>query len=204
MFYRSLSRAYLSRARTFRFSFSRRRVNRAAARHVAPAIAINFSRGWLAASVSDFRNVLCIASQLLFYHSLRRMTEMLTFAGVAASSRPTPATIRVVTALLGDLCTDDKDCTIPNSECSNGGCICSEGYAETSDRQECFGETELKFCLRVNPQIPSNLKDQRSISGFHACTGYCPTLMLQVVTYFAVYSVRKLGETLIRESLTIR
>lgn len=66
----------------------------------------------------------------------------LTFAGVAAVYRPTPATIRVVTALLGDLCTDDKDCTIPNSECSNGGCICSEGYAETSDRQECFGKIE--------------------------------------------------------------
>lgn len=59
---------------------------------------------------------------------------------MAAAYRPTPATIRVVTALLGDLCTDDKDCTIPNSECSNGGCICSEGYAETSDRQECFGK----------------------------------------------------------------
>ena len=60
--------------------------------------------------------------------------------GVAASYRPTPATIRVVTALLGDLCTDDKDCTIPNSECINGGCICLDGYAETSDRQECFGK----------------------------------------------------------------
>lgn len=65
----------------------------------------------------------------------------LILIGVAAAYRPTPATIRVVTALLGDLCSDDKDCTIPNSECSNGGCICSEGYAETSDRQECFGES---------------------------------------------------------------
>lgn len=70
--------------------------------------------------------------------SLIRLT--FDFAGIAAAYRPTPATIRVVTALLGDLCTDDKDCTIPNSECSNGGCICSEGYAETSDRQECFGK----------------------------------------------------------------
>ena len=67
------------------------------------------------------------------------MMKNLTFTGVAAVYRPTPATIRVVTALLGDLCNDDKDCTIPNSECSKGGCICSEGYAETSDRQECFG-----------------------------------------------------------------
>lgn len=64
---------------------------------------------------------------------------------MAAAYRPTPATIRVVTALLGDLCTDDKDCTIPNSECSNGGCICSEGYAETSDRQECFGKFDPPF-----------------------------------------------------------
>nr|XP_033325096.1 agrin-like isoform X2 [Megalopta genalis] len=74
--------------------------------------------------------------------------------GAAAAYRPTPATIRVVTALLGDLCTDDKDCTIPNSECSNGGCICSEGYAETSDRQECFANyvpvtptEEFRACL---------------------------------------------------------
>ena len=76
--------------------------------------------------------------------------------GVAAAYRPTPATIRVVTALLGDLCTDDKDCTIPNSECSNGGCICSEGYAETSDRQECFGNCfDFVRSFKVLPLVRS-------------------------------------------------
>lgn len=74
----------------------------------------------------------------------------LTLIGVAAAYRPTPATIRVITALLGDICNDDKDCTIPNSECSNGGCICSEGYAETSDRQECFGESKPRLCTSVH------------------------------------------------------
>lgn len=75
--------------------------------------------------------------------------------------RPTPATIRVVTPLLGDVCTDDKDCTIPNSECSNGGCICSEGYAETSDRQECFGKAKFSMqdfvvFVQVNIKCPNS------------------------------------------------
>ncbi|XP_076277738.1 agrin-like isoform X5 [Lasioglossum baleicum] len=95
-----------------------------------------------------------------YYYTHRAHQETITIDrdnlkhGAAAAYRPTPATIRVVTALLGDLCTDDKDCTIPNSECSNGGCICSEGYAETSDRQECFATyvpvtptEEFRACL---------------------------------------------------------
>ncbi|XP_031777264.1 uncharacterized protein LOC100678116 isoform X3 [Nasonia vitripennis] len=57
--------------------------------------------------------------------------------GSAAAYRPTPATIRVVTPLLGDFCNDDKDCSILNSVCINGRCICSDGFAETSDRQDC-------------------------------------------------------------------
>ncbi|XP_066597691.1 agrin-like isoform X2 [Prorops nasuta] len=90
-----------------------------------------------------------------FFYTHRAHQETITIdrdnlkQGVAASYRPTPATIRVVAALLGDLCTDDKDCTIPNSECLNGGCVCSEGYAETSDRQECFvtPTEEFRACL---------------------------------------------------------
>ncbi|XP_053595303.1 agrin-like [Microplitis demolitor] len=79
-----------------------------------------------------------------YYYTHRAQQETITIDrdnfkhGVAAASRPTPATIRVVTALLGDLCTNDRDCTIPNSECFNGRCVCSNGFAETSDRQECF------------------------------------------------------------------
>ncbi|XP_074109510.1 agrin isoform X2 [Cotesia typhae] len=79
-----------------------------------------------------------------YYYTHRAQQETITIDrdnfkhGVAAASRPTPATIRVVTALLGDFCSNDKDCSIPNSECLNGRCICSNGFAETSDRQECF------------------------------------------------------------------
>ncbi|KMQ92751.1 agrin-like isoform x1 protein [Lasius niger] len=97
-----------------------------------------------------------------YYYTHRAHQETITIdrdnlkQGVAASYRPTPATIRVVTALLGDLCNDDKDCTIPNSECSNGGCICSEGYAETSDRQECFAN-----------YVPVTPTEE-----FHACLSY--------------------------------
>ncbi|XP_017763694.1 PREDICTED: agrin-like [Eufriesea mexicana] len=95
-----------------------------------------------------------------YYYTHRAHQETITIDrdnlkhGVAAAYRPTPATIRVVTALVGDLCSDDKDCTIPNSECSNGGCICSEGYTVTSDRQDCFANyvpvtptEEFRACL---------------------------------------------------------
>ncbi|XP_067005728.2 agrin-like [Anabrus simplex] len=56
----------------------------------------------------------------------------------ASGYRPTPATIRVVTALLGDLCTVDSDCGVRQSRCQAGGCACREGFAETPDRQECL------------------------------------------------------------------
>lgn len=58
----------------------------------------------------------------------------------AAGYRPTPATIHVITALLGDLCIVDSDCGVKYSRCVGGGCVCNEGYAETPDRQECLGE----------------------------------------------------------------
>ncbi|XP_058793471.1 agrin-like isoform X2 [Phymastichus coffea] len=61
----------------------------------------------------------------------------LRHGSAAAAYRPTPATIRVVTPLLGDYCNEDKDCSIPNSICINRNCICSDGFAETSDRQDC-------------------------------------------------------------------
>ncbi|XP_048504803.1 agrin-like isoform X3 [Athalia rosae] len=96
--------------------------------------------------------------------------------GVAAAYRPTPATIRVVTALLGDLCSDDKDCTIPNSECINGGCICSKGYAETSDRQECFANyvpvsptEEFRACLSYPCHMSSTCVDLPSATFVCVC-----------------------------------
>jgi EB module. len=63
----------------------------------------------------------------------------------AAGYRPTPATIRVVTALLGDLCTLDTDCGVKNSRCVKGGCICKDGHAETPDRQECLGNNKYSL-----------------------------------------------------------
>ncbi|XP_046614325.1 agrin-like isoform X1 [Neodiprion virginianus] len=96
--------------------------------------------------------------------------------GVAASYRPTPATIRVVTALLGDLCSDDKDCTIPNSECMSGGCVCSKGYAETSDRQECFANyvpvsptQEFRACLSYPCHMSSTCVDLPSATFVCLC-----------------------------------
>ncbi|RZF33915.1 hypothetical protein LSTR_LSTR012257 [Laodelphax striatellus] len=55
-------------------------------------------------------------------------------------ARPTPATIQVFTALLGDLCSFDSDCSIYNSICVAGACICKQGYVESTDRQECIGK----------------------------------------------------------------
>jgi agrin len=52
--------------------------------------------------------------------------------------RPTPATVQVP-ALLGDLCSRDIDCGVPNSQCVRGACTCKDGHAETPDRQECLG-----------------------------------------------------------------
>ncbi|XP_033609084.1 agrin isoform X4 [Cryptotermes secundus] len=59
----------------------------------------------------------------------------------AAGYRPTPATIRVITALLGDLCTIDSDCGVKYSRCVGGACMCKDGHAETPDRQECLANT---------------------------------------------------------------
>lgn len=57
----------------------------------------------------------------------------------AAAYRPTPATVRVVTALLGDLCSENSDCLIMYSSCVSGACTCLPDYAESPDRQECIG-----------------------------------------------------------------
>ena len=75
-------------------------------------------------------------------HKSRDLTHSSVCADVyyAAGYRPTPATIRVVTALLGDLCTIDSDCGVKYSRCVGGACVCKDGHAETPDRQECLGE----------------------------------------------------------------
>ncbi|XP_015598499.1 agrin isoform X2 [Cephus cinctus] len=117
-----------------------------------------------------------------YYYTHRAHQETITINrdnlkhGVAAAYRPTPATIRVVTALLGDLCADDKDCTIPNSECINGGCICADGYAETSDRQECFANyvpvtptEEFRACLSYPCHMSSTCIDLPSATFVCVC-----------------------------------
>ncbi|XP_051154479.1 agrin-like isoform X3 [Leptopilina boulardi] len=106
------------------------------------------------------------------YYTHRAYQETITIdrnnlkQGAAASYRPTPATIRVITALLGDICSDDRDCTIANSECFKGGCICSNGYSETSDRQECFANyipvtstEEFRACLSYPCHMSSTCID---------------------------------------------
>ncbi|XP_044740905.1 agrin-like isoform X2 [Chrysoperla carnea] len=59
----------------------------------------------------------------------------------AHAYRPTPATVRVITALLGDLCTNDTDCFIVNSVCIGGACTCKDGFVQTADRQECLANS---------------------------------------------------------------
>ncbi|KAJ8918665.1 hypothetical protein NQ315_014984 [Exocentrus adspersus] len=59
----------------------------------------------------------------------------------APAYRPTPATVRVVTALLGDLCSDNRDCMILYSHCVKGACTCLPNYSISSDRQECIAQT---------------------------------------------------------------
>lgn len=77
------------------------------------------------------------------YNPSRDLRSSSVFADVhyATGYRPTPATIRVITALLGDLCTIDSDCGVKYSRCVGGACMCKDGHAETPDRQECLGET---------------------------------------------------------------
>ncbi|CAG9855043.1 unnamed protein product [Phyllotreta striolata] len=58
----------------------------------------------------------------------------------APAYRPTPATVRV-TALLGDLCSDNTDCIILNSHCVKGACLCLPNYVESSERQDCIPDT---------------------------------------------------------------
>ncbi|CAG9828275.1 unnamed protein product [Diabrotica balteata] len=59
----------------------------------------------------------------------------------APAYRPTPATVRVLTALLGDICSENSDCAIMNSHCVKGACICVSNYIESSDRQDCLANS---------------------------------------------------------------
>ncbi|XP_050518916.1 agrin-like [Diabrotica virgifera virgifera] len=59
----------------------------------------------------------------------------------APAYRPTPATVRVLTALLGDICSENSDCLIMNSHCVKGACICVSNYIESSDRQDCLANS---------------------------------------------------------------
>nr|CAD7395884.1 unnamed protein product [Timema cristinae] len=91
-----------------------------------------------------------------YYNSRQEETNSLTSASLhqmgisrnlgndiyyAAGYRPTPATIRVVTALLGDLCMVESDCGVRYSQCVGGACVCRDSFAETPDRQECLANT---------------------------------------------------------------
>ncbi|KAL3289355.1 hypothetical protein HHI36_022791 [Cryptolaemus montrouzieri] len=54
------------------------------------------------------------------------------------SYKPTPATVHVITALVGDICSDDSDCIIVNSQCVQEACICKHDFVESNDRRECL------------------------------------------------------------------
>lgn len=64
-----------------------------------------------------------------------------------AGSHATPATVQVFTALLGDLCSSDAECSIPHSTCISGACICRLNYTQSSDRQNCIGTDLNGFYL---------------------------------------------------------
>ena len=49
---------------------------------------------------------------------------------------PTSATM---TALIGDLCTTNHECSIEHSHCVGGVCVCRDTYAESADRLSCSG-----------------------------------------------------------------
>ncbi|GJQ68230.1 hypothetical protein Trydic_g10765 [Trypoxylus dichotomus] len=71
----------------------------------------------------------------------------------AASYMPTPATVRV-TALLGDLCSNDNDCLIKYSTCIEGACICTPEYSESPDRQECIANIAPTYQYKACSSIP--------------------------------------------------
>ncbi|CAG9816696.1 unnamed protein product [Phaedon cochleariae] len=60
----------------------------------------------------------------------------------APAFRPTPATVRVVTALLGDLCSENSDCMILYSHCDKGACTCLPDHYESPDRQKCIASSD--------------------------------------------------------------
>lgn len=62
----------------------------------------------------------------------------------------------MVTALLGDLCSDNSDCSIIYSECQAGACVCPIDFNESPDRQECISHN-----LTISGTSPSR--------EYHAC-----------------------------------
>lgn len=60
-----------------------------------------------------------------------------------SASHATPATVQVFTALLGDLCSIDSDCSIPHSICIAGACTCRTNHTQSTDRQHCLGTYSL-------------------------------------------------------------
>ncbi|XP_031335468.1 agrin-like isoform X3 [Photinus pyralis] len=94
------------------------------------------SKGLPYSTSSDSDNRLLVENEPFFSEKIHNTRG----ENYAAAYRPTPATVRVVTALLGDLCSEHSDCLIMYSDCVKGACSCMTGYSESSDRQKCIEE----------------------------------------------------------------
>nr|XP_022901915.1 agrin-like isoform X3 [Onthophagus taurus] len=104
----------------------------------------------------------------------------------AAAFRPTPATVQV-TALLGDLCSDNSDCFIPYSNCVRGACTCLPNYVESTDRQECIADIvptdEYRACSSTPCYYYSRCIDLPSATFKCVCSAnytgiYCENLII--------------------------
>jgi hypothetical protein len=94
----------------------------------------------------------CVYSWYIIINQSRKLRAFSIFADVyyAAVYLPAPATIHVITALLGYLCIIDSDCRVKHSHCVGGACVCKDGHAETPDRQQCLGENVRSVqCMAV-------------------------------------------------------
>ncbi|CAH2050484.1 unnamed protein product, partial [Iphiclides podalirius] len=80
------------------------------------------------------------------------------------SQTATTATVGAVGALLGDLCSEDADCSaLPGAYCARGGCVCRPGFSATAHRKACIAFSENGVIL-YNQQKPDGTGDFVSLA----------------------------------------